>query len=187
MTTNDPRCLFVTSIVRAPSLDNGKSIIIQVINVPSVIPAPPPPSPVGHHAASAAYNHSKTRLPNRPQRMHDSDAAAPRRSLVSHDRKQKSNGSSERESGRHATAIESQFTCKARVKWGKINALFSSLGHGGAALRCLSVAHTPSSRSRPGRRRSLPFTSPTAAAVLCRDLISYCLIKPLLAPGVNYK
>ena len=26
-----------------------------------------------------------------------------------------------------------------------------------------------------------------AAAVLCRDLISYCLIKPLLAPGVNYK
>ena len=141
MTTNDPRCLFVTSIVRVPSgsLDHGKSIIIQVINVPSYLP--PHPSPVGH-AASAAYNHSKTRLPNRPQRMHDSDTA-PRCSLVSLDRKQKPNGNSERVSCRHATAIESQFTCKARVKWGKINALLSSR----ARRRCgapmpICCAHT---------------------------------------------
>ena len=124
MTTNDPRCLFVKSTVRAPSVRRPREIYYYPSDQRSFVPAPPP-SPVGH-AASAAYNHSKTRLPNRPQRMHDSDAAAPRRSLASLDRKQKPNGNSERESGRHATAIESQFTCKARVKWGKINALFSS-------------------------------------------------------------
>ena len=89
-----------------------ESIIIQAINVPSyLLPHPrsrsvvgPLPSPRGGMAA--AYNHSKTPLPIRPQRTRDSDAAA----ALSLDRKQKPNGRQERRGeqrgGRHARAIE---------------------------------------------------------------------------------
>ena len=113
-----------------------KSIIIQVINVPSYL-LPHPQSCQSPPHAAAAYNHSKTPLSIRvrPQRMHASDAA---RSL---DRKQKPNGRQDR--GRHATtaAIEWQFTCKAHVKSGKNKR--SAWARRCRPKRCLSVAYTP--------------------------------------------
>ena len=171
-----------------------ESIIIQVINVPSfLLPHPRPPTvavgplffplPERRHIITQRLHFSPRSV--RPQRMHDSDA---RRSTESRNQTEDGSRALRERGGRHA--IESQFTCKARVKSRENKRLPPSLSLGlgaavaaAAARRCLSVAHTPRS-SVAGRSRALH--KPLLFCVGSNQLLPNKTLL-LAAPGVNYK
>lgn len=183
MTTNDPRCLFVTSIVRAPSVRRPREIYYYPSDQRSFLRTCSPTPPL---SATRHRRHIITqRLDSRTDPRECMTQTLPRlaRQKAEAKRKLREGERQTRDGDRIAVYMQS-----AR-KMGKNKRpllVFRARRRCGAPMP-ICCAHTPLP-PRPGRvRRSFPFASRAAAAVLCRDLISYCLIKPLLAPGVNYK